>query len=93
ICSTDTPLRISTTLPFYDIQDVQVGPVKEPLWDSDTAGESLEDRDDVLNLAVRMSGTRIYRLAFCDFEKHTPLPVWASALSKVVERRVHEGAD
>jgi hypothetical protein len=92
ICQADTPLRISSTIPFYDIQDVQVGPVKEPLWDSDIAGETLEDKKDVLNLAVRMSGPRVYRLAFCDFERHAPAEAWATALSRVVERRVPEGA-
>lgn len=78
------PLHIFATLPLYEIDDVQVGPVKDPKWDSDEMQHDLADEPNALNLAVHMSGQKIYRLAFSQFEKHAPPDMWATSLRKSV---------
>lgn len=86
ICQNDPSLQIATTLHFYEIRDVQIGRVEAPLWDADLAGETLENQEGVLNLAVQRGGARIYRLAFSGFESHAPAESWHHALARVVER-------
>ncbi len=80
------PLEILNTIPLYDIVDVQVGPVTNPQWQDDYVNEEWRDSPAVLNLAVRLGSERLYRLAFCDFERYAPPTLWADRLRRSIVR-------
>lgn len=74
------PLEIFATLPLYDISHVQAGTVSHPRWDTDEVGDAAAGAAPVLNLAVRMSGQRVHRLAFGGFERRVPPSLWETTL-------------
>lgn len=78
------PLNIFASLPVYNINDAQVGHLAEPKWNTDSVPPELSQQEDVLNLAVHMRGSKIYHLAFYDFEKEVPSSVWANRIGQMI---------
>lgn len=86
ICSSQ-PLQVVSTIPLYNIADAQVGQPQTPLWEVDRIEATWKDDVDALNLAVRMGGETLHRLAFHDFERHAPPEQWADALRRAMPAR------
>lgn len=78
----DEPLQIFSTIPLYDVEDAAAGPVARPLWEEDCVTDALDDENHVLNLAVRLEGSKSFRLAFTNLECDAPPPLWANALRR-----------
>jgi hypothetical protein len=83
ICVDDNPLNIFTTVPLYDITEVQLGPDRADEPDQKAPVVQRE----ILNLAIRTSGQRLYRVSFSNFEKQAPAALWADNLRRLVVRQ------
>ena len=85
---TGEPLAVFTTISLFNLHAAQAGHVPHPIWDEDYITSDLGDEGGVLNLAVQMSGLKVYRMAFKDFERHAPASRWADALQHSIVQRM-----